>query len=107
MSEYNYNQKGRIETGFDNSLDHSTFGHWRNPEYQELNQDYELHEQFKDWFWGVGIQGDFQSAKNKLNSSANDLNELENDWREFGKQPTKHIKNNQARQSRLVGSNKY
>ncbi len=36
-----YNSYGRQQTGFDNSIDHSTFGHWRNPEYQEMCQNFE------------------------------------------------------------------
>lgn len=36
-----YNSYGRQQTGFDNSIDHSTFGHWRNPEYQEMCQNVE------------------------------------------------------------------
>lgn len=38
MRDFDYNQYGRQQTGFDNSIDHSLFGHWRNPEYQELCQ---------------------------------------------------------------------
>lgn len=41
-TEFDYNAYGRQQTGFDNSLDHSTFGHWSNPEYQQLQQDAEL-----------------------------------------------------------------
>ena len=36
-----YNSYGRQQTGFDNSIDHSAFGHWRNPEYQEICQNVE------------------------------------------------------------------
>lgn len=39
-----YNSHGRQQTGFDNSIDHSTFGHWTNPEYQEMCQEVELIE---------------------------------------------------------------
>lgn len=39
-----YNQYGRQETGFSNGFDHSIFGHWSNPEYQEMCQDIEQHE---------------------------------------------------------------
>ncbi len=33
-----YNTLGQNMTGFENSIDHSMFGHWSNPEYQELCQ---------------------------------------------------------------------
>lgn len=36
-----YNSYGRQQTGFDNGFDHSVFGHWRNPEYQEMCQSVE------------------------------------------------------------------
>ena len=39
-----YNSYGRQQTGFENSIDHSTFGHWRNPEYQEMCQEVEMSE---------------------------------------------------------------
>jgi len=39
-----YNLYGRQQTGFDNSIDRSFYGHWRNPEYQEMCQDVELSE---------------------------------------------------------------
>ena len=39
-----YNSYGRQQTGFDNSIDHSTFGNWRNPEYQEMCQEVEMLE---------------------------------------------------------------
>lgn len=42
MREFDYNQYGREQTGFDNSIDHSTFGHWSNPEYQQICQDAEM-----------------------------------------------------------------
>lgn len=42
MKPFEYNQYGREQTGFDNSIDHSLFGHWSNPEYQQLCQDAEL-----------------------------------------------------------------
>ena len=39
-----YNLHGRIQTGFDNGFDHQDFGHWRNPEYQEMCQEIEVSE---------------------------------------------------------------
>jgi len=42
-----YNLNGRIQTGFENGFDHSTFGHWRNPEYQEICQEIEMSEREK------------------------------------------------------------
>lgn len=41
MYPFDYNRHGQVQTGFDNSIDHSTFGHWRNPEYQEMCQSEE------------------------------------------------------------------
>ena len=38
-----YNNYGRQMTGFDSGIENSTFGHWRNPEYQQLNQDCDSH----------------------------------------------------------------
>jgi hypothetical protein len=42
-----YNLHGRIQTGFDNGFDHQDFGHWRNPEYQEMCQEIEVSEREK------------------------------------------------------------
>ena len=39
-----YNSYGRQQTGFDNSIDHLTFGNWRNSEYQEICQEAEISE---------------------------------------------------------------
>ena len=47
MDEFRYNRYGQVQTGFDNSIDHSMFGHWRNPEYQELCQEAEMIEREK------------------------------------------------------------
>ena len=44
MDEFAYNRYGRQETGFENAIDHGMFGHWRNPEYQEMQQDYENYQ---------------------------------------------------------------
>lgn len=44
MNQFRYNSYGRQQTGFDNSIDHSLFGHWRNPEYQGMCQDAEMIE---------------------------------------------------------------
>ena len=44
MDRFAYNHYGREQTGFDNSIDHSMFGHQRNPEYQEMCQDSEMIE---------------------------------------------------------------
>ena len=44
MDNFRYNRYGKIQTGFDNSIDHPMFGHWRNPEYQELYQEVEMIE---------------------------------------------------------------
>lgn len=38
MDEFNYSCYGRMMTGFDNSIDHSMYGHWSNPEHQEDQQ---------------------------------------------------------------------
>jgi predicted acetyltransferase len=38
MEEFNYNCYGRMMTGFDNSIEHSMYGHWSNHEYQEDQQ---------------------------------------------------------------------
>ena len=47
MDDYRYNRRGEVQTRFDNSIDHSMFGHWRNPEYQELCQKAEMIEREK------------------------------------------------------------
>jgi len=39
---YEYSEYGRQQTGFDNAIDHSTFGHWSNPEYQLLDNEQEI-----------------------------------------------------------------
>lgn len=39
---YEYSEYGRQQTGFDNAIDHSMFGHWSNPEYQELDNEQEI-----------------------------------------------------------------
>lgn len=39
-----YNSHGQQQTGFDNSIDHSFYGHWSNQEYQQLCQDAERNE---------------------------------------------------------------
>lgn len=54
-----YNQYGIMMTGFSSGNEHSTFGHWTNPEYQRLMQESELQrgtcrccgEQWQDDFW--------------------------------------------------------
>jgi hypothetical protein len=38
MEEFNYSYYGRMITGFDNSIEHSMYGHWSNPEHQEDQQ---------------------------------------------------------------------
>lgn len=38
MIDFRYNDYGYMMTGFENSIDHAMFGHWLNPEYQELQQ---------------------------------------------------------------------
>lgn len=38
MEEFNYSCYGRMMTGFDNSIEHSMYGHWSNPEHQEDQQ---------------------------------------------------------------------
>jgi len=64
MDRYTYNQYGREQTGFDNSIDHSTFGHWRNPEYQEMCQDAEM------------IERENQERNNSQNEKVNDDDSL-------------------------------
>lgn len=44
MDRFAYNHYGREQTGFNNSIDHSMFGRWRNPEYQEMCQEVEMIE---------------------------------------------------------------
>lgn len=54
-----YNNYGRMMTGFNSGIEHSTFGHWSNPEYAQLTQESELQrgtcrccgEQWQDDFW--------------------------------------------------------
>lgn len=54
-----YNQLGRMMTGFDSGIEHSMFGHWSNPEYQQICQDALLQpgicrccgEKWDDDFW--------------------------------------------------------
>lgn len=38
MIDFKYNDYWYMMTGFENSIDHTMFGHWRNTEYQELQQ---------------------------------------------------------------------
>lgn len=38
MDRFKYNNYGQMMTGFDNSIDRSLYGHWRNTEYQEYQQ---------------------------------------------------------------------
>jgi len=43
MDSFSYNNHGQQMTGFSNSIDHSLFGHWSNPEYQDMfKDDYEF-----------------------------------------------------------------
>jgi len=39
MERFKYNNKGSQATGFSNSLDHKSFGHYSNPEYTRLMQE--------------------------------------------------------------------
>ena len=42
MFPFDYNERGRFETGFDNYFDHQLFGHPSNPEYKEMCQECEM-----------------------------------------------------------------
>ncbi len=64
MSEFRYNSRMQIETGFDNSIDHSLFGNWKNPEYQLICQDEERY--YRDL---ENNESDFEEYKQILNKN--------------------------------------
>lgn len=49
LKQFEYSDRKKQQTGFDNSLDHQEFGHWRNPEYQQLQQDIEERDEDGNW----------------------------------------------------------
>lgn len=74
-----YDHHGRMMTGFDGPIERSTFGHWSNPEYQQLEQDHETQCRFNDWFHGNEIRGDFELACNtvgNIDPKKSDINDL-------------------------------
>lgn len=48
MNSFTYNNYGQQQTGFDNLIDHSLYGHWSNPEYQQDSQEFEESMQIQD-----------------------------------------------------------
>lgn len=83
---FQYNARGRRETGFDNWLDHVNYGHPSNPEYQDECQYMQEKAEFEDWL--NSFQNGFNEAVKSLGKTGEEIEsyeDLENAFFKRGK----------------------